>query len=751
MNRQQESIPPTLKINKTGPITTKDRFFQSIECGRTLMLRGVNLSGSVKQPYTPLLPSHEPSNFFDGENVSFVGRPFPLAEADEHFARLKLWGFNFLRFNITWEALEHAGPGKYDYDYINYVVQILLKAKEYGFRAFIDPHQDVWSRFTGGSGAPKWTLQLAGFEPENLNACHAALVQNTFSDPSQFPKMIWPTNYWKLAVATMFTLFFAGKTFAPKCKVGDENIQDFLQRHYRNAVCELAKAIAASDVLLDDVVVGYDTLNEPGSGWIGVEDITQLAKEQELRKGLTPTPFQAMMMGEGLEVADVQVWDMTSVGPQKMSTRTVSSDGVRAWKSSTSCIWAQHGVWNIDDRTCEKPHYFSSHPATGEHVDFLVHFWKPFVNDFSNAVRSVHRKAIMFVEPPVNAMPPTWTQNDTPGPICFAPHWYDGITLINKQWSSLMTVDYIGFLRGKYMSLAFAVKFGESAIKNCFKSQLQTLRLEGEEFIGNQKLIQGKYPTVIGEIGIPYDMNGKAAYHTGDYTSQIQAMDANMCGLERDLLNYTIWNYCSDNCHHWGDNWNGEDLSIWSRPVAKKLMRDSTGAVESPKDLNEGGRAVQAFVRPYPIHTPGIPRSIRFDLSEKSFIFTFTHNINANGTWNFKEDGIIIPHTEIFLPNIHFPSEEDIEVLIDSGIYSVFIKEQRVLWQCDCASRAAGASSNGSVNSVGSTAGLTKRKISDETITHKIVIRKRSNTSKPIDQVTDEDEDAGICPQCSVM
>ena len=69
-------------------------------------------------------------------------------------------------------------------------------------------------------------------------------------------------------------------------------------------------------------------------------------------------------------------------------------------------------------------------------------------------------------------------------------------------------------------------------------------------------------------------MDDKIAYSSGDYSSQIKAMDANMSALERNLLNFTLWTYCSDNCNKWGDQWNGEDLSLWSRPKSHMKNND---------------------------------------------------------------------------------------------------------------------------------------------------------------------------------
>lgn len=78
--------------------------------------------------------------------------------------------------------------------------------------------------------------------------------------------MLWPTNYERLAIATMFTLFFSGNTFAPSSFVYDAishkniPIQNYLQEHYFGAVRELAGYLVNETNL-----IGFDTLNVSAS------------------------------------------------------------------------------------------------------------------------------------------------------------------------------------------------------------------------------------------------------------------------------------------------------------------------------------------------------------------------------------------------------------------------------------------------------------------------------------------------------
>ncbi|KAI5304994.1 hypothetical protein KEM56_005545 [Ascosphaera pollenicola] len=682
--------------------------------GREVTLRGINVDAAAKLPKVPNQPTHCAEGFFEGDTVSFVGRPFALEEAHVHFTRLKEWGYNELRYIFTWEAVEHEGPGKYDEEWIAFTIETLRFAKRYGLYVHMDPHQDVWSRHCGGSGAPMWTLYAAGLDPCKFQVTQAALVQNTWPDPAKFPKMIWSSNYTRLACQVIWTLFWAGKDFAPKAIIDGVNVQDYLQDHFINACRHLALRIHEAGDLEDDCVIGWETINEPNRGLIGQEDLSKIPPEQKLKLGPSPTAFQAMLTGAGRPY-EIATWQFGMFGPYQDGTELVDPKGQTAWTSKDydksrygwkrdpqwklgECIWAQHGVWDPETNTLLKKDYFAKNPRTGKPLKYnsftdtylLEHFRK-----FKEAIRSVHHDCIIFVQPPILEVPPLikGTDDDDPN-IVHAIHFYDGLTLMTKHWNRWYNVDVVGILRGKYMSPAFALKIGETAIRNGLRDQLRFLRDESYERMGH-------HPVVFTEIGIPYDMDDKYAYKTGDYANQISAMDANFYAIEGSRgQGVNLWNYTSENCHEWGDLWNGEDLSIISLEDSTLLLRTLPEITQTERErrksleLNEtttispsniddatktpgihvntvsrrgsisgdviGYRAAEAFIRPSPLSTHGRVDEYWFDLKGRLFTLKLTSD---NST---PEDG----PTTCFLPEYHFP-ESHARVEVTGGKWKI--------------------------------------------------------------------------------
>jgi hypothetical protein len=596
--------------------------------GRTLILRGANLGGSTKVPYRPDGATYRREGFFDHRNVSFVGRPFPLQEAGEHLGRLREWGMTFVRFLITWEAIEHAGPGEYDEEYLDYLYAVIEQAGEYDIDVFIDPHQDVWSRWTGGDGAPGWTLEALGMDLAKMSETGAAIVHAIHGDP--FPRMIWPTNYDKLGAATMFTLFFAGSDFAPHTRIDGVPVQEFLQGHYINAVKQVA-------LRLRDLpnVVGYDSLNEPGSGFIGCEDLNKVPRGPILM-GATPTPFQAMLLGAGYP-QEVGFWELGFAGFQQTRTVALNPDGVSLWREGHECIWKRNGVWTDDGGQPRllHPDYFAQ--IGGRKVDFEKDYLKPFIRRFAAEMRSVHPQALLFLEGIPHGKHPHWGPDDPPNAVNAA-HWYDGLTLLTKHFNPEMT---ISLSSGQFVS-------GAEAVRQSFVEQLAALKRAGIEQMGG-------IPTLMGEFGIPFDLDDKQAYTTGDFASHVLALDANYNAMDANLLNCTIWNYTADNTNERGDKWNDEDLSIFSRDQQA-----------DPADVHSGGRALEAIVRPYARKTAGEPLRMHFDLPTRTFEFEFRH------------DPAVRAPTEIFIPNYQYPDSMAVEV--SDGTYEIERANQTLIY-----------------------------------------------------------------------
>ncbi|KAJ3038777.1 hypothetical protein HDV00_000353 [Rhizophlyctis rosea] len=625
--------------------------------GRTLLVRGVNVSGNSKLPTSPPGSTHLGEGFYDHRNVSFVGRPFPLDEVDENFGRLRAWGLTFIRLLVPWEALEHSGPGIYDEEYIDYLITVLKKAPEYGIKCFIDPHQDTWSRFSGGSGAPGWTFEVAGLDLTKFMDAGAAYVhQKALSQDSGH--FAWPTNYQKLASATMFTLFFGGDIFAPRATYNGEPVQQFLQRHF--CACF-----------------------------------------------------------------------------QHLATR-------------------QHGVWTIDahgEPQTLKPDYFSKHPSDGRPVNFYIDCYVPFLRRYTDAIKAADPDLFIFFEPIPNEDPPVIKGGDDDPNFVYAPHWYDLQALFTKSFG-FVTHDVQALSRGTKNVLA-ATYFGITGANKNYKGQIRNIVQ-----IGITKV--GKKPCLIGECGIPMDLNEKRAFETGNYQDHTNFLDAVINAMEASLVNFTLWNYNPHNDNEWGDHWNGEDFSIYSpSPTAsrsaspspsrqnsrsnsrsrtpspessnkgspttplrlyvsqpKHLRQPSTTAPITPFDITDvaieeaegerahsqhvGGRALDAVIRPYAAKVAGEPILMRFDLSKLDFTLEFERqpcddekkreSITTQQPTALRPAWAMPAHiTEIFVPNFHYGNLSKLDVVVSDGEWKYNKTRQTLYWRIDPSYRGVGA------------------------------------------------------------
>lgn len=273
--------------------------------------------------------------------------------------------------------------------------------------------------------------------------------------------MIWATNYSRLACQTLFTMFFAGRDYAPKCIIDGKNIQDYLQDHFFEAYRALGKAIAEAGDLFEDCVIGWDSMNEPNAGYLGIADLNAHGKESVLRVGPMPTAFQALKMGMG-HACEVENWKSGSLGPKRDGSVTVEPKGVKAWldpkrdeeASQTygwkrdagwkmgTCVWAQHGVWDAESLELLVPDYFDEYKGSegGDKkrtVEFGQDYWLPHWKRWAPVIRSVHPDAIHFVHSPVFQVPPKIEGPELQNRVAFSSHFYDGLTLVTKHWVRL--------------------------------------------------------------------------------------------------------------------------------------------------------------------------------------------------------------------------------------------------------------------------------------------------------------------------
>jgi hypothetical protein len=227
-----------------------------------------------------------------------------------------------------------------------------------------------------------------------------------------------------------------------------------------------------------------------------------------------------------------------------------------------------------------------------------------------------------------------------------ASHWYDIVTLGTKTF---MYPTAINPFNGRTLN-------GAKEIEDAYTHQIGRIKAASAT-------IPGGAPTLLGEFGIPYDLDGGAAYaawaradqSAAPWEKHVIALDLMYNALDTHLMSSTQWNYTASNKNDAaiGDGWNQEDLSVFSRDQQS-----------DPKDINSGGRALQGFVRPYVRATQGNPKRVRFDREKSEFTFVYD------------ADPEIKQPTEIFVPKLQFP--DDFTVTAENGVVHLNPESQLV-------------------------------------------------------------------------
>jgi hypothetical protein len=189
--------------------------------GRQVLLRGVNVNQLVD--YRAQTPGRQTVR--------------PLSDAD--FAAMAAMGFNTVRLDISWSALEPR-RGHWDLSYLARIQNAVAMAAAHGLYTDIDMHQDAWG---ASVAAPPGTVCRSGTSPViGYDGAPAWATITDGASPCQFTgRDITP------AVARAFTNFY--------------HDTDGIQTQLVDTWGLLARTFGG-----DPAVAGYGLLNEPGIG-----------------------------------------------------------------------------------------------------------------------------------------------------------------------------------------------------------------------------------------------------------------------------------------------------------------------------------------------------------------------------------------------------------------------------------------------------------------------------------------------------
>lgn len=119
-------------------------------------------------------------------------------------------------------------------------------------------------------------------------------------------------------------------------------------------------------------------------------------------------------------------------------------------------------------------------------------------------------------------------------------------------------------------------------------------------------------------------------------------------------------------------------------PITPKSLFDLNEFFDNPAETpfcehHEGGRALDAVVRPYATKISGIPRRMRFDYKTRDFFLSFAEAPANAGSQDSKN---LHRTTELFIPSYQYGGQE-VCVTVSDGTFKYDTRNQSLYWVYD--------------------------------------------------------------------
>ncbi|MDP8257707.1 MAG: cellulase family glycosylhydrolase [Candidatus Alcyoniella australis] len=619
--------------------------------GRYMFVHGVNVGGSTKFPAT--------------ENpISYVGKPFPLEKADENFTRLRDAGFNVLRLLVIWEALEPEASGQYDYEYLDYIEQIVSKANDYGIYVFLDMHQDLYSRHLAkyytdsdlldgmdldvpqdtdeplnnlvrGDGAPRWAVQVPLFD-KNVSSPEWGMPPEDVDDPADTNDMLaidpWGVNYFtSIDLNRCWAVFFAGRSVYPNWYIEGKNVQDFLQDSFTNAWLQVVTRVKDYPN-----VMGYDILNEPG-GFYLMFTIYAITYREMLESGghdLTPAEVDVVL--------DEAVAELLQGGMPSDLVQSIRDFIVNSGRMPDTAQKLAAGGFPL--KAAEGSPYRPDFGASiALNSGFNRNYLQPFHERVGQAMQAQDPDAIFFIEESIGLGDANigvyWSPMLKPeglDQVVFAPHYYADI------------YPFLGYDASPREFTVDEVKYRD------YTEKLQAVIDSSAEHLSN-------VPVLLGEFGTYFNFGGIEQARAENYAVSTEILDNYFEALETLMMHHTMWNYSPENEPLNGDGWNEEDFSILG---PDRQYRSAT-----------------AYIRPYARFSAGRPLETHF-YSDHHYYDPIPGQPTPYHEYYLAMDSLeSSAPTEIIVPRLQYP--EGFYVYLSDGRCAFDHELQLLYWYID--------------------------------------------------------------------